>query len=138
MRAEYESYARDHSMSNVAFEGYRSGKELESLFQNAAFLVFPSEWYENAPMTILEAFAYGKPVIGSDIGGIPEMVINGETGLLFEPGNHIELRARIESLIAKPSLISDMGKRALKKVEAEYNAELHYRQLMEVYKKACS
>jgi glycosyltransferase involved in cell wall biosynthesis len=138
MRAEYEAYTKENDITNVSFEGYKSGAELNALYRNAVFLVFPSEWYENAPMTILEAFAYGKPVIGSNIGGIPEMVLENETGFYFEPGNHHELREKIEYLLSKPSLIIDMGKRARQKVEKEYNSEMHYQQLMKVYKRALS
>jgi glycosyltransferase involved in cell wall biosynthesis len=138
MRGEYEKYANENNIRNVVFEGYKTGDDLNDLFKNATFLVFPSEWYENAPMTILEAFAYGKPVIGSNIGGIPEMVVENETGLLYEPGNHNELREKIEYLLSSPSLIVDMGEKARRKVEREHNSELHYQQLMKVYQRALS
>lgn len=135
MRDEFEVYTRENKMKNVVFEGYRTGKDFRALFRNTAFLVIPSEWYENAPMTVLEAFAYGKPVIGSDIGGIPEMVVEGETGLLFKPGDYQELREKIKYLLADPSMITGMGKKARSKVEKEYNEEIHYKRLMEVYEK---
>jgi len=138
MREKCETFIKEERISNVKFEGYKTGKELEDAFRNAAFLIFPSEWYENAPMAVLEAFAYGKPVIGSNIGGIPEMVINGETGFLFEPGNHHELREKIKFLLSHPDLVIEMGRRARRKVEQEYNAKLHYERLMEVYEKACA
>lgn len=138
MKVEYENYTRTQGISNVVFEGYKSGEELQELFRNAAFVVFPSECIENGPMTILEAFVYGKPVIGSDIGGIPEMVIEGETGLIFKAGDSQELKEKIRYLLTHPSLLAEMSKKARKKVEEEYNAELHYRRLMEVYEKALS
>jgi glycosyltransferase involved in cell wall biosynthesis len=138
MRQDYERLVRDERLENVTFEGYKSGEELKNLFKNSAFVVFPSEWYENAPITILESFAYGKPVIGSNIGGIPEIVIDEKMGLLFEPGNDKELREKIAYLLTNPSLVIQMGKRARKKVEEEYNAELHYRRLTGVYKNAMS
>lgn len=138
LRTEYESFAIGQRLNNVSFVGYKTDDELKELFRNAAFIVFPSEWYENAPMTILEAFAYGKPVIGSNIGGIPEMIIDGETGLLFEPGNVNDLSEKIRYLFSAPSLIYEMGLKARKMVEEQYNAELHYQQLMEVYNKALS
>lgn len=138
VREDCERFARENSLKNVEFVGYKSGEELKELYRNSALLVMPSEWYENAPMTILEAFAYGKPVIGSDIGGIPEMVVDGETGLLFEAGNYYDLREKIRYLISNPSLIIGMGKKARKKVEEEHNAEVHYNRLMRVYEKALS
>jgi len=137
MGDEYRAYAKDKNINNVVFEGYKTGEELRNLFRNAAFLLLPSEWYENAPMTVLEAFAYGKPVVGSDIGGIPEMVVEGKTGLLFKPGDYKELREKINYLLSRPSMIAEMGKEARKKVEEEYNSEVHYQRLMEVYERAC-
>lgn len=72
---------------NVGFLGYQSGETLFSIVRNAKFVCVPSEWYENNPMTIVESYALGTPVIGARIGGIPEIVENGETGLVFEAGN---------------------------------------------------
>jgi len=136
MGDEYRAYAKDKKIDNVVFEGYRTGEDLKNLFRNASFLLLPSEWYENAPMTVLEAFAYGKPVVGSDIGGIPEMVVEGQTGLLFKPGDYMELREKINYLVSRPSTIIGMGREARKKVEEEYNAGVHYQSLMEVYERA--
>jgi glycosyltransferase involved in cell wall biosynthesis len=138
IRDKLETFINENEIDNVIFEGYKSGENLRDLFRNAAFLVFPSELYENAPMTILEAFGYGKPVVGSNIGGIPEMVVEGKTGLLFEPGNAEDLREKINYFLNHPSEIVDMGKNARKKVEREYTADLHYQRLIEVYQKALS
>jgi len=137
-RSEYEKYVQRENLKNIFFKGYRSGEELKTLFQQSNFLVFTSEWYENAPIVVLEAFACGKPVVGSNIGGTPEMVIDGQTGLLFEPGNPEDLREKIHLLINNPTKLVAMGKNARKKVEEEYNANLHYQRLLELYKKACS
>ncbi len=73
--------------STIEFMGFCSGDTLWSLIQHARAVVLPSQWYENAPISILESYACGKPVIGARIGGITEMLIPGETGLLFEFGN---------------------------------------------------
>jgi len=137
MGDEYRAYVKDEGISNVVFEGYKAGRELDGLFRNASFLVLPSEWYENAPMTVLESFAHGKPVVGSDIGGIPEMVLEGRTGLLFRPGDPEDLREKIKYLLSRPSMIAAMGREARKKAEEEYNEEVHYQRLMEVYERAC-
>jgi glycosyltransferase involved in cell wall biosynthesis len=133
MRGEYEAFVKSNDIKNVEFLGFKSGEELKSYFRNAAFHIVPSEWYENAPMTIIEAFAYGKPVIGSAIGGIPEMIIEGETGFLFESGDHEELREKITFLASNAALITRMGDKARKRVEMEYNPELHYKRLMSTY-----
>jgi glycosyltransferase involved in cell wall biosynthesis len=99
----------------------------------------PSEWYENAPMSVLEAFAYGKPVIGARIGGIPEMIDEDVNGYLFDPGNADDLREKLELVLSmSDAQISKMGQAARQKVEKEYNAELHYERLMDVYHRALS
>ena len=79
--------------SKTVFEGHCEGERLATLCRNAAFVVVPSEWYENAPMSILESFAYGKSVVASQIGGIPELVTEGETGHLFPWGDKVQLRS---------------------------------------------
>lgn len=89
---ELKAFARDNGMQNVAFLGYKTGKELTDLVSNAYFVIVPSEWYENNPMTIIEAYSVGTPVIGARIGGIPEIVVDGQTGFQFESGNVAALR----------------------------------------------
>jgi len=132
LKEEYEDMAK--SMSHVIFEGYKTGDDLKRLYKDAAFLVLPSECYENAPMTILEAYAYGKPAIGSRIGGIAEMIDHGKTGMLFEMGNAYQLAECIENIWKDKSLCQQMGCSARKKVEREYSSELHYEHLMELYR----
>ncbi|MEW6417137.1 MAG: glycosyltransferase family 4 protein [Nitrospirota bacterium] len=136
LRGELEDYVKENKMNNIQFLGHLSSKEIFKVLNMAKFVILPSECYENASLAVLEAFAHSKPVIGANIGGIPEMVIEGETGLLFEPGNHIQLREKIEALLSLPDKIVEMGRKARQKVEKEYNAELHYQRLMEVYEKA--
>lgn len=134
LRTEYEKRAKNDGLSHVTFEGYKSGDDLKQLYENAAFLVLPSQCYENAPMSILEAYAYGKPVVGSRIGGIAEMVEHGRTGLQFTPGNADELAECVRTLWLDASLRSQMGRAARDKAEREFSAEVHYEQLMEVYR----
>ena len=82
-------------MKNVEFLGYKRGKELQDLVANAYYVIVPSEWYENNPMTIIEAYSVGTPVIGARIGGIPEIVVESETGFQFESGNADNLRSKV-------------------------------------------
>ena len=86
--------------TDAEFWGYKSGGELNEIIRNAAFVVVPSECYENCSMVVLEAMAFGKPIIGSRIGGIPEQVEDGKTGLLFEMGN-VEQLARKMKILAE-------------------------------------
>lgn len=85
-------------ISNIEEVGFIQGKELHELISRAAFTVYPSEWYENCPFSVMESQALGTPVIGADIGGIPELIISGKTGEVFESGNAEDLKGKIESL----------------------------------------
>ncbi|TKJ33554.1 MAG: hypothetical protein CEE38_20565 [Planctomycetes bacterium B3_Pla] len=110
--------------------------EKDQLFQivgNSAFTIVPSIWYENMPNAILESFANGKPVVGSRIGSIPELVKHGETGLLFEPGDSDALAEKMQWMIDHPEDCSRMGQNARALVEKKYNPELHYKGLMEIF-----
>jgi len=127
---------KSENSDNVYFLGYKVREELKNEIKNSMVVVFPSEWYENNPRTVLESFALGKPVVGARIGGIPELVKDNETGLTFEPGNTKDLRDKIEILLAKPDKIVEMGKNARKFVEENFKPEKHYEQLMEIYKMA--
>jgi glycosyltransferase involved in cell wall biosynthesis len=123
----------------IRFAGYLSGDPLEQVTRNALAVVVPSEWYENAPLSVLEALAYGKPVIGSRIGGIPEMIDDGVNGFLFESADSADLRDKLEFVLSmSPHQITEMGRAARRRIETDYTADLHYRRLMDVYQMALS
>lgn len=85
---------------NIENKGFLSGESLASLISEAAFTVVPSECPENCPFTVMESQMYGTPVLGAEIGGIPELIKAGETGDLFESGNAQQLERMIESMIS--------------------------------------
>jgi glycosyltransferase involved in cell wall biosynthesis len=119
---------------NVQFLGYKNGADLVKEINSCQFVVLPSEWYENNPRSILEAFALGKPVIGSRVGGIPELIREGETGYVFAMGDPLELKKTILRLINSPEDIRRMGRNAMVVAESEFTASKHYERLMEIYK----
>lgn len=82
-------------ISNIRNVGFQKGSDLEKVIREARFSVYPSEWYENCPFSVMESQMYGTPVLGADIGGIPELIRAQETGELFESGNKDELKAKI-------------------------------------------
>lgn len=116
------------------FVGYLAGDALKEMIDRAAVVVVPSEWYENCPMSVLEAMAYGKPVVGSRIGGIPELVEDGKSGLLFDAGNVSELTAALDQLMSSADLRRQMGMAARQRVEAEFSLDRHHAGLMDIYK----
>ena len=93
-----------NGLSNVRNVGFQTGKTLEQLIREARFSIYPSEWYENCPFSVMESQMYGTPVLGADIGGIPELIRAGETGELFESGNVNDLKDKIQKLWVDKSL----------------------------------
>lgn len=136
LKKNLEEKIRRENLADVSFLGYKSGEELKNEVKNSMVVVLPSECYENYPRSVMEAFALGKPVIGARIGGIPELVKDGESGLTFEPGNVEDLRDKIKYFINSPEKISEMGRNARKFVERELNPEKHYQELMKIYQMA--
>ena len=121
--------------ADVAFLGFLTGDSLHEVVRSARAVVLPSEWYENAPMTVLEAYALGKPVLGARIGGIQELVYEGETGLGFTSGDVESLAAALRHFAERSDkTIEDMGRRARQIVEQRYTAELYRQRLMSIYR----
>lgn len=129
---------RARGQKNAVFLGFKTGKELKDEISSSLFTVIPSEWYENNPRSVIESFALGKPVIGARIGGIPELVKDGKTGLLFTPASSEDLKAKISVLLQKKPAIISLGKNARQFVEEEFNQKTHYNGLMRIYEKALS
>jgi len=121
-------------LSNIELLGYKSGNELNELILNCSFIIVPSEWYENNPMTIVEGYSFGKPVIGSRVGGIPELIIDNETGYNFEMGNVDDLEKKM-SLAASLSIneYKNMSVKARNFAIDNFSEATHYEKLMEIY-----
>lgn len=120
--------------NDIEFLGFRSGEDLWSLVRGSKAVVLPSEWYENSPMSILESYAHGKPVIGARIGGIPEMIQEGCTGWVFESGG-VEQLSDILSDVSGFSTerISSMGRTSRDYVEHEFPAERYSESMQALY-----
>lgn len=129
-------YLTAKKMRNVELVGFVSGQAKRELMRGACFFVVPSEWYENCSLSIHEAIAYGKPVVGARIGGIPEQVKSGYNGLLFEPRNAEDLRDKMQYLVSHPEEVSRMGRNARKTADEMYGPEIMYEKLMEIYREA--
>ena len=116
-------------------QGFKKGKLLKKYIRDSKYCILPSLWYENSPNCVLESFAYRKPVIASNIGGIPELVKNNYNGFLFEPGSIEDCRDKILKLWNNPSLCKELGNNARENVEKYYVPENHYEKLMQIYNK---
>lgn len=125
--------ALSRSYPKAEFVGHVTGEELDRLLAGAAAVVVPSEWYENCSMAILEAMAWGKPVVASRIGGNPELVLDGETGLLFEPGDDAGLRNAMTALLRDPQHRRNLGYAARRRAEQFFSLTRHNECLLEIY-----
>ena len=124
-RAELEALAAVEAPGRVTFHGRLPKDELHDLLRRSAVAVVPSTWYENQPMAVLEALAVGLPVIGSDLGGIPELIDPGHDGLLVPPGDDKALATAMGELLADPARAFAMGQNGRRKIEAEFPPSLH-------------
>ena len=115
--------------SDIELLGYKHWPEIKEIVGKARFCVVPSEWYENNPLSVIESQCLGTPVLGSRIGGIPELIDEGKTGMLFESGNAKELKARIGQMFATPFESRQIALDAQKR----YSAERYYTELLKIY-----
>lgn len=122
--------------ANVRLLGHLNCNELKGFYQSMRILVVPSVWYEGFPGVIIEAMLQGRPVICSDLGGLPEIVEDGKTGMVFKAGDAGDLADKIRQLWNNPELCSRMGRAGREKVLTEYSPEKYYERLMAVYRKA--
>lgn len=135
-REALERRVRERGLEAVEFSGRLSGEALERQMREADYGVLPSECYENFPNFVLEMMALGKPVVASRIGGIPELVLDGETGLLFEPGNRQDLAEKLDRIRRDAGLRRELGRRAWERARSEFTPERHYQRILGIYQAA--
>ncbi len=123
---------------HIEYLGQISGAQVLEEMKGARFVIFPSELYENFPLTLCEAFACGVPVIASNVGAMQEIVANDETGMHFEAGNADDLAEKVFHAWTHRDEMRRMGKRARMEFENKYTAELNYSRLMEIYQSVLS
>ena len=131
-----KAQADENGVDNIRFLGFQSGDKLQQLVSEALAIVVPSRWYENSPLTVMEGFAHGRPIIGANIGGIPELIETEVDGLLFQPGDASDLAQQIAALTTNPDLATEMGQRGRAKVERQFNEAVHTSTLLDIYDQA--
>ena len=121
LRAQYAAFPQ------IEFLGHQNWEYVRAVLAAARFLAVPSEWYENNPLSVIEALALGVPVLGADIGGIPELIRPGETGELFEPGDETDLERKLAAMDARdyPPLTADIAD--------AFSAERYLPKLLDLY-----
>jgi glycosyltransferase involved in cell wall biosynthesis len=130
---ELKMFVRHHHLENVQMIGNVSKEQVVELLKESMISIAPSLWYDNMPNAVLESLACGTPVIASSHGSFPDIVIDKETGFLFEPGNANDLAQKIGQLINNFSLCQQMGENARQFVTLHHSPEKHYAELMEVF-----
>ena len=130
---ELRSYIDQRGLKNVELLGFVEGKALHTLIRESSCTLVPSEWYENCPMSVLESMALGRSVIGTRIGGIPELIRHEEDGMLVDPAEPEQLASAIERLCSDSARAEQMGMAARRKVEKEFSASRHYTHIAQVY-----
>jgi glycosyltransferase involved in cell wall biosynthesis len=131
---ELIEFKKKYNIDNVEFLGYKNGQSLLTLISNSRGSIVPSEWFENFPLSIIESLAMGKPVIGANIGGIPEQVIDGKTGFIFDSCNPKELEMAIKKLWnLNENKHSKMSQFCKEFAISEYNKNEHYINLIGIY-----
>ncbi len=130
--SEIAQWVKENGVGNVELVGPRWGADLMPYLSRTRLVVVPSIWYEMSPMVIYQAFASGKPVIGANIGGIPDLLTD-ETGVLFEAGNVEDLTHKIEMLAFDDEKLRAMGQAARHWAEVNLDPERYYDSLMQVY-----
>ncbi|MFB2839414.1 glycosyltransferase [Floridanema evergladense] len=123
-------------MPEIEWLGRIPLEQVYEVMGNAAFFVFPSEWYETFGRVAIESFAKGTPVVASKIGAITELIDHQRTGLLFQPSDPTDLATQIKWLLANPEALSQMRQEARAEFEAKYTAADNYKRLIEIYESA--
>jgi glycosyltransferase involved in cell wall biosynthesis len=130
-----EKYIKEYKVNNVQLIGHTTGEKLYDLIKKARFVILPSIWYENNPISVLEAFALGKPVLGSDLGGIPELVKDRQTGVIFKANDLNDLKNKLSQNYNNLEQIRQMGRQARLFVENNCAPQKHYQQIERIYEK---
>lgn len=135
---DLRTYIQEKELRHIQFLGFKEGPEKRELLLNSSFLVVPSEWYETFGLVVLEGYSAGKPVIGSNLGGLPFVIENGKSGLLFQAGYREDLREKISYLLDRPDEIETMGRYARKLVDTKYHPEESFRMLKSIFSRVIS
>ena len=136
LKEEIEKFVNENKLTNIEILGFKSGKELYTIVANSKCVVLPSEWYENGPYSAIEALKLGRPIIGSDLGGIPELIDEGENGYIFRYKNILDLEEKLFFMEKTDYLqqkeMSQNSKNIFKK---RYTGVNHFKVIYEIYEK---
>ena len=133
LRPDLEELARRRSLHHIRFTGWLEGEALKERVANAAALVVPSEWYENSPLVIYEALSSGTPILGAEIGGIPELIDPGKTGFLFRAGDPQDLADKLPLFFGADDERRAMRSACRAQAEQSFSRHVHIERLEACY-----
>lgn len=129
-----EQFIKDNKLTKrVKLLGFLNKEQMTEQVRKARFIVVPSIWYENCPYSVMETLAIGKPVIGANIAGIPELVINNENGFTYKYDDVNELAEKMNKLFEDEKLVKKFSRNA-KELSKQYDKEVYYKKLERIYK----
>ena len=128
-----EKYKKMYNFNNIEFAGFVDGEKKKMLIEGTEALLVPSIWYENYPISIIEAFCAGIPVIGARIGGIPYIIEDGKNGFLFDPANFDGLRKALDKMKNNSKLRNEAGDRARKTYNERMDMKNNINRLIKIY-----
>lgn len=129
-----EQFIKDNKLTKrVKLLGFLNKEQMTEQVRKARFIVVPSIWYENCPYSVMETLATGKPVIGANIAGIPELVINNENGFTYKYNDVNELAEKMNILFKDEKLVKKFSKKA-KELSKQYDKEEYYKKIERIYK----
>lgn len=132
-----EEYIRkENLMKKVKLLGYLNSNEIKNYVRKCRFVVVPSICRENCPYSVLETLAIGKPIICSNLGGIPELIKNNESGLIYTYNKPKELQEKMRVLFENKELTDELGKNAKQIAKKEYSKESYYNKIINIYEGA--
>ena len=135
LEPELQKMIADYELKNVELTGYQSGAALQEIVKKSMFVIVPSIVYDNSPLSIYEAFAHGKPVLGAQIGGIPELIDSGRDGMLFKAGDEASLVQGMSAMWDARQSLAEMGRHARQKAQALFGPEAHLDRIKEIYRR---
>ena len=129
-----KKYIKNNELDEkIKLLGFLNSDQVKDYVRKARFIVVPSVWYENCPYSVLETLAMGKPIIGSNLGGIPELVKNNETGLIYKYDNINELTDKMKELLENKSKAEELGNTAKKTAKENFSKEAYYNKIIKIY-----
>ena len=128
---ELHEYVKNNNISNVEFKGFQQGEALTNYIRNARCVVLPSEWYENGPYSAMEAMALGKPLIVSNLGGLPELVDDTKNGYIYKSKEELKDKIQLMIDLSKEDY-SSMCNKSLNKAKEYFDAKKYVSELLDI------